>query len=125
MAAGLEVHAAQKDEARVLYINGFINAHTVQDFEKSIQSVLAERNYRILINCKELEYINSSGLGVLMGVIEEIQDNNGFLYLSDMNETVFNIFDTLGFTHLFKVFDAEVEALTSLKEEKDSAVNED
>jgi len=125
MAAGLEVHAAQKDEARVLYINGFINAHTVQDFEKSIQSVLAEKNYRILINCKELEYINSSGLGVLMGVIEEIQDNDGFLYLSDMNETVFNIFDTLGFTHLFKVFDAEMEALNSLKELKDSAMNED
>ncbi len=125
MAAGLEVHAAQKDEARVLYINGFINAHTVQDFEKSIQSVLSEKNYRILINCKELEYINSSGLGVLMGVIEEIQDNNGFLYLSDMNETVFNIFDTLGFTHLFKVFDAEMEALNSLKQMKDSAMNED
>lgn len=125
MAAGLEVHAAQKDEAKVLYLNGFINAHTVQDFEKSIQSVLAERNYRILINCKELEYINSSGLGVLMGVIEEIQENSGFLYLSDMNDTVYNIFDTLGFTHLFKVFDAEVEALNSLKDAKDSAVNED
>ena len=113
--AGLQVHASQKDEAKVLYINGFINAHTVQDFEKSIQTVLEEKNYRILINCKDLEYINSSGLGVLMGVIEEIQDNDGFLYLSDMNETVFNIFDTLGFTHLFKVFDAEVEALNSLK----------
>ncbi|MDJ0839444.1 MAG: STAS domain-containing protein [Acidobacteriota bacterium] len=125
MAAGLEVHATQKDEAKVLYINGFINAHTVQDFERSIQSVLSEQNYRILINCKDLEYINSSGLGVLMGVIEEIQDNNGFLYLSDMNDTVFNIFDTLGFTHLFKVFDAEVEALDSLKGVSDSAVNED
>jgi len=121
--AELQVHASQKDEATVLYINGYINAHTVQEFEKSIQSVLAEKIYRILINCKDLEYINSSGLGVLMGVIEEIQDNDGFLCLSDMNETVFNIFDTLGFTHLFKVFDAEVEALNTLK--KESAVNED
>jgi len=121
--AELQVHASQKDEATVLYINGYINAHTVQEFEKSIQSVLAENIDRLLINCKDLEYINSSGLGVLMGDIEEIQDNDGFLCLSDMNETVFNIFDTLGFTHLFKVFDAEVEALNTLK--KESAVNED
>lgn len=110
--AELEVHSTQKDGAKVLYISGYINAHTVQEFEKSIQAVLDEKLFRILINCKDLEYINSSGLGVLMGVIEEIQDNDGFLYLSDMNETVFNIFDTLGFTHLFKVFDAEVEALS-------------
>ena len=119
--AELQVHATHKDEARVLHIDGYINAHTVQEFEKSVQSVLEEKNYRILINCKELQYINSSGLGVLMGVIEEIQDNGGFLYLSNMNETVFNIFDTLGFTHLFKVFDTEEEAITSLK----AANNED
>lgn len=115
--AELEVHTTQKDGAKVLYINGYINAHTVQDFEKAIQNVLDEDTFRILINCKDLEYINSSGLGVLMGVIEEIQENDGFLYLSDMNDTVFNIFDTLGFTHLFKVFDTEVEALNTMGKE--------
>ena len=118
--AELQVHATQKDEARVLYIDGYINAHTVQEFEKSVQSALEEKSYRILINCQDLQYINSSGLGVLMGVIEEIQDNGGFLYLSNMNETVYNIFDTLGFTHLFKVFDTEEEAITSLRDSEAS-----
>ena len=112
--AELQVHATQKDEARVLYIDGYINAHTVQDFERSVLSALEDKNYRLLINCQDLQYINSSGLGVLMGVIEEIQDNGGFLYLSNMNETVYNIFDTLGFTHLFKVFKTEEEAFSSL-----------
>jgi len=113
--AELTVRAADKEQARILYVDGYINAHTVQDFEKAVQSLLDEQQYRILINCRDLEYINSSGLGVLMGVIEEIQENGGFLYLSDMNETVFNIFDTLGFTHLFKVFDTEEEATDALK----------
>ncbi len=113
--ADLNVHAADKEQAKILYLDGYINAHTVQDFEKAVQSVLEEKTYRILINCRDLQYINSSGLGVLMGVIEEIQENQGFLYLSDMNETVFNIFDTLGFTHLFKVFNTEDEAAEALK----------
>ena len=115
--AELQVHATQREGARVLYIQGYINAHTVQEFEKSVQSILDENVYCILINCQKLQYINSSGLGVLMGVIEEIQENNGFLYLSNMNETVFNIFDTLGFTHLFKVFNTEEDAISSLAEE--------
>jgi len=111
----LKVQVLDKDLCRVMYPNGYINAHTVQDFEKVIQTILEEKQFRILINCQGMEYINSSGLGVLMGVIEEIQENQGFLYLSNMNETVFNIFDTLGFTHLFRVFDDEGQALEEIK----------
>ena len=126
--AELQVHATQKDEARILYIDGYINAHTVQEFERFVQAALEENTFRILINCKDLQYINSSGLGVLMGVIEEIQENEGFLWLSNMNDTVFNIFDTLGFTHLFRVFQSEEEAFGALKETAatpNSTANED
>ncbi len=111
----LQVHSVEKHEMHILYPQGFINAHTVQDFEKSIQSPLEGGKYRILINCQSLSYINSSGLGVLMGVIEEIQENKGYLWLSNMNETVYHIFDTLGFTHLFKVFPSEDEALRAME----------
>jgi len=107
----LNVQSRQKDALRILYPQGFINAHTVHDFERSLQAALEEGQFRLLINCQSLSYINSSGLGVLMGVIEEIQAHDGFLHLCSMNETVFHIFDTLGFTHLFQVFPSEEEAL--------------
>lgn len=113
--AELQIKLNLNEGISVLYPDGYINAHTVQDFEKSVQGLIEEASFRILINCGELQYINSSGLGVLMGAIEEIQENEGFLCLSDMNETVFNIFDTLGFTHLFKVFKTEEEAVEALK----------
>lgn len=114
--AELQVRAETKNQTCVLYPDGYINAHTVQDFEKSVLSIIEGAQYRILINCQSLQYINSSGLGVLMGVIEEIQDNGGILFLCNMNETVYSIFDTLGFTHLFKVFDHEEDALKAVQE---------
>lgn len=109
----LQIHCHDKDSTRVFYPQGFINAHTVHDFESSIQTAIEQGHFHILINCQSLSYINSSGLGVLMGVIEEIQENDGFLFLCNMNETVFHIFDTLGFTHLFQVFASEEEALSA------------
>ena len=115
----LQIHCHDKENTRVFYPQGFINAHTVQDFERSLQSALESGCYKILINCQSLSYINSSGLGVLMGVIEEIQENEGYLFLSNMNDTVFHIFDTLGFTHLFKVYGDEAEALNANKNDED------
>ena len=88
----LQVQSADKQLVHILYPQGFINAHTVQDFERSIQAAIDQQKYRILINCQSLSYINSSGLGVLMGVIEEIQEQSGYLWLSNMNETVYHIF---------------------------------
>jgi len=113
----LQVSPVQKEGLWVLNVDGYINAHTVQQFEQSLQDLLKEEKYKILLNCKGLSYINSSGLGVLMGSIDEIQEKQGFLWLCDMNETVFHIFDTLGFTHLFPVYQSEEEAIAKLDSE--------
>jgi anti-anti-sigma factor len=113
----LQVSPVQKEGLWVLNVDGYINAHTVQQFEQSLQDLLKEEKYKILLNCKGLSYINSSGLGVLMGSIDEIQEKQGFLWLCDMNETVFHIFDTLGFTHLFPVYQSEEEAMAQLDSE--------
>ncbi|PIE01898.1 MAG: anti-anti-sigma factor [Acidobacteria bacterium] len=114
----LRVFPVEKQGLWVLNVDGYINAHTVQKFEQSLQDLLKEEKYQILLNCRDLSYINSSGLGVLMGSIDEIQEKNGFLWLCDMNETVFHIFDTLGFTHLFPVYQNEEEAFSKFNSEE-------
>ena len=54
------------------------------------------------MNCQGLAYIASAGLGAIMGAIEEVRENGGDIRLSELNETVRNIFEILGFTHLYK-----------------------
>jgi anti-sigma B factor antagonist len=51
-----------------------------------------------------------------MGVIEEVRTGGGDIRLADLNETVRNIFDILGFNHLYRIFPSEVEAVLSFRE---------
>lgn len=95
---------------------GFINAHTAKDFEKVLQSLIDQSRHNIVINCHRLAYIASAGLGAIMGSIDAIRENNGDIRLCSMNETVFNIFDVLGFTHLYSIFQNEEKAVQSFKE---------
>ena len=90
---------------------GFINAHTVRDFEASLEQLVSEKRFLILLNCRDLSYISSAGLGAIMGLIETVRENGGDILLSDLSENVFAIFDTLGFTQLYRVFKCEDEAL--------------
>jgi anti-sigma B factor antagonist len=111
----LAVESRAIDDIVLLYPRGFINAHTVRTFEDELRKALAQQRYNIVVNCAELAYIASAGLGALMGAIEEIRRNGGDLRLADPTEAVLNIFEILGFTHLYRIFPSEMEAIASFR----------
>jgi anti-sigma B factor antagonist len=111
----LSVETRDVGDISLIYPRGFINAHTVRLFEAEIARALAGQRFKIVMNCQGLAYIASAGLGAIMGAIEEIRENGGDLRLSELNETVLNIFEILGFNHLYRIFPSEVEAIMSFR----------
>ncbi|MCU0241213.1 MAG: STAS domain-containing protein [Vicinamibacteria bacterium] len=112
----LSVETREESGVVLIYPKGFINAHTVHVFEAEIQKALGAQRYAIVINCAGLTYVASAGLGAIMGVIEEIRANGGDLRLAELNTAVLNIFEILGFTHLYRIFPSEREALASFQQ---------
>ena len=101
----LEITKEKNNSVTVLNIKGAINAHTVNEFEKVLEQCVENGEYNILINCKELDYISSAGLGALMGVIESVKSNYGDIKLCNTSSSVYRVFDILGFTELFQIYD--------------------
>ena len=112
----LLVESRNEGDVTVVSPKGFINAHTVRAFESELQKSLQQKRFKLVVNCAELAYIASAGLGAMMGAIEEIRGNGGDLRVTNLNETVQNIFEILGFNHLFRIFPSEMEALVSFRE---------
>jgi anti-sigma B factor antagonist len=110
----LSIQVRELDGASVIELSGFINAHTVRQFESVLEGLVSEGRYNILLKCDGLNYISSAGLGAIMGQIEAVRENGGDIMLANLTENVFTIFDTLGFTQLYKVFGNEEEALAAL-----------
>ncbi len=111
----LTVETRHLEDVTLLYPKGFINAHTVRLFETEIQRALEQRRFKLVVNCVDLSYIASAGLGAIMGAIEEIRDNGGDLRLASLNETVQNIFEILGMDRLYKIFSSESDAIRSFR----------
>ena len=109
----LSILVRELEGASVIEASGFINAHTVRQFESAMEDLINDGKYNILLNCSKLNYISSAGLGAIMGQIETVRDNGGDIILSNLQENVFLIFDTLGFTQLYKIFDREENALSA------------
>jgi len=95
----------------VIDLKGYLDAHTAPELESVFQRLVTEQKYNIVVNCKDLSYISSAGLGVFMAFIEDVRKNQGDIKLSDMSSKVFNVFDLLGFPLLYDITKTEAEAV--------------
>jgi anti-sigma B factor antagonist len=101
----------QRDTVSVLELKGYLDAHTAPELENAFQQHLDSERYNIVVNFRDLSYISSAGLGVLMQFIEDIRKNNGDIKLTNMSSRVYNVFDLLGFPMLYEIYDEEDQAV--------------
>ena len=105
-----EVVREDRKDVSILRLKGFLDAHTAPQFEQAIQDLIGEQRFKIIVSMSSLNYISSAGLGVFMGFIEEIRENNGDIKLSNMSDKVFKVFDLLGFPALYQIYREEAVA---------------
>ena len=108
---GFDAKRKDMDAISVVYLKGYLDAHTAPDFEKVLQSLVDEGRVRIVANLSELDYISSAGLGVFMGFIEDIRQKGGDIKLAELTDKVFRVFDLLGFPVLYDILEREEEAI--------------
>ncbi len=95
----------------MLELIGELDAHTASQLEKVLKRLINQEKHNIIVNCEELEYIASAGLGVFMAYIEDVRSVGGDIKLSNMNPKVYNVFDLLGFPTLYDIVPKEEEAI--------------
>jgi anti-sigma B factor antagonist len=94
-----------KDGLDILEVRGELDAHTASQLEDALKIVLDQNRNRIIVNCAQLEYIASAGLGVFMAYIEDVRTLGGDIKLTNMNPRVYNVFDLLGFPTLYDILE--------------------
>ncbi len=102
----------EQDSVSVLELKGYLDAHTASKLEEALHTLLSNARYNIVVNCRDLSYISSAGLGVFMEFIEDVRKHNGDIKLTNMSPKVYNVFDLLGFPLLYEIFKDEREAVS-------------
>ncbi len=90
-----------KNNELTIYLCGRIDANNSEDIEREIFSAVDGSNSSdIVIDARELEYISSAGLRILMKLLKRI---NRQIPVINVSRDVYDIFETTGFTELFDV----------------------
>ncbi|MBI3270532.1 MAG: anti-sigma factor antagonist [Planctomycetes bacterium] len=99
----------------VLDVNGSLDSRTFPYFEKFLSKLMDAGFFNIVVNCANLTYISSAGMGVFLGLAQRARDNRGDFCLTVLPERIKQIVNLLGLPKMIRVYDVERGALGSFK----------
>ena len=85
----------------VLEITGRLDTITAHALDKTINENLGEIK-SLILDCKNLEYISSAGLRVLLSTQKKLQQK-GTMKLKNVREEVMEVFEITGFVDILTV----------------------
>jgi anti-sigma B factor antagonist len=99
----MELNVEQKGKVTFVHIKGEFHIGNVNKFEEVWHSLIENKPEVIAMNCKELEYIDSSAIGTLVKFLNNAMSKKIKLVFYDLNTAIQNIFKTARLDNFFTI----------------------
>jgi len=100
------------DAATIVAVDGEIDVYTAPKLREKISELVAGGTYHLIIDMTAVEFLDSTGLGVLVGGLKKVRAHDGSLVLVCNQERLLKIFRITGLAKVFPIHDT-VEAATT------------
>lgn len=85
----------------VATLDGELDTAAAVEVEKVLQPLYNTGGKDVIIECKDLEYIASSGLRILLSLLKGAMANGSKVTLKNVNDDIQSVFKLTGFISLF------------------------
>ena len=99
----MEVKITEKDNVMTAQLIGRLDTAVSQEVATSMQPVIEQANKTIVLDCKELSYISSSGLRIFLTIRKAAAGKGGKVIVRDINNEIRQVFMMTGFLNLFEI----------------------
>lgn len=91
-----------------------LTSHNSSDLKSEIAILVAEGYHSILLNCSEVEFMDSSGLGAILNADRTSKENDGFLVIYGLSQNNANLIRIAKLDKVLSVAHSEKEAIDLL-----------
>lgn len=98
---GLEL--SERDGWVVLAVSGEVDVATAPRLREKLVGLVGEGRSRIVVDLEKVDFIDSTGLGVLVGALKRVRTNDGDLALVCTGPRILKVFEITGLTKVFAI----------------------
>lgn len=96
----------------VLAVKGEVDVYTAPRLRERLVELVTEGKRQIVVDLEGVDFLDSTGLGVLVGGLKRLRSNDGEMSLVSTQSRILKVFEITGLTKVFSIHDS-VEAATA------------
>jgi anti-sigma B factor antagonist len=102
-----------KDGIEVIDVGGKIDISTAVRLRELLIDLVSKDNYQLIVNLDRVEFLDSTGLGVLLGGLKRVRAHDGSLDLVCTQERILKLFRTTGLAKVFGIHETVDRAIAA------------
>jgi anti-sigma B factor antagonist len=107
----LSVSTREQDGRMIVEVGGEIDVYSAPTLRDQLNGLVAAGHHHLIVDMQGVEFLDSTGLGVLVGGLKRVRTQEGTLHLVCSQERVLKVFRITGLTKVFSIHDTVEEAL--------------
>jgi anti-sigma B factor antagonist len=124
LAPRFEVSEESLDgDAGVVAVRGEIHVSSAPELSDCLASVMERGVTALVLDLSEVEFIDSTGLSVLLNVLRRLTQRGGSLVIVCTNPTVLRLFEITRLESTFDIVSTREEAIARLRQAQEGATS--
>lgn len=99
----MKTEITQTDNIVTVNIAGRLDTVTSAEFERTLVPHFSVQGLELVLDCREMEYISSAGLRVVLTAHKNITAKGGRFIIRNINKEVHSVFDMTGFSRILTI----------------------
>jgi len=100
----LEVLTREVGSHVVIKLKGEVDIYTAPSLRETIVDALEKGHYKIVVDLDDVDFLDSTGLGVLVGGLKRVKQHEGELGIICTQDKILRIFKITGLTKIFEMY---------------------
>jgi anti-sigma B factor antagonist len=112
MELTLNVHS-EPPGFTVIEVGGEIDVYTAPKLKERLVSLVDSGSYQLIVDMESVEFLDSTGLGVLVGGLKRVRNHDGWIDLVCTQSRILRIFRITGLNRVFGIYDTVPQAIAA------------
>lgn len=107
----LSITSDARGEVTIVHVGGEIDVYTAPVLRERLDEHISEGRHQLVVDLEGVTFMDSTGLGVLVGRLKLVRVKGGTLRLACSSERILKVFSITGLDKVFQIFPSVDEAL--------------
>jgi anti-sigma B factor antagonist len=101
----MKINSYNADNYHIVALDGDLDANSALLMDTALKKAIEQNEKRIVIDCQNLNYVSSAGLGVFIAYLSDFETLEIYFALMSVKEKILNVLEILGLSKLVNIID--------------------